>query len=157
MAKRRNPKPQRFSLTTSGGHRVEVEIREQRALTEVTARGSAAGPDFAELRRWLAPLLQRYEHDNLPLALSVEGTPWRFTGYDNGVHTVELVEPGTPHAAPQNFLGPLAKLSAALGDEPGIQHVTVLHDDWCPMLRGGPCCSCNPVVRYGRPDGSDVH
>ena len=34
----------------------------------------------------------------------------------------------------------------ALSAEPGkIYNVTISHDDWCPLLKGGPC-RCDPDV-----------
>ena len=29
---------------------------------------------------------------------------------------------------------------------PGMVHVTVAHDDWCPLINGQGPCRCNPVV-----------
>lgn len=40
----------------------------------------------------------------------------------------------------------------------GVNHVKVLHDDWCKMLNGGSDCNCNPDVihlgQHGEP-GTD--
>ncbi len=32
---------------------------------------------------------------------------------------------------------------------PGVAHLTVQHDDWCPQLNGG-ACRCNPNMLMGR-------
>lgn len=29
---------------------------------------------------------------------------------------------------------------------PGLQHIDVMHDDWCPKLHGG-LCTCKPEIR----------
>lgn len=37
--------------------------------------------------------------------------------------------------------------TGALDVRPGeVRHVDVLHDDWCPALRGG-VCACKPEIR----------
>lgn len=34
-----------------------------------------------------------------------------------------------------------------LETQPGLYHVMIEHDDWCPLLLGTGPCICSPVVR----------
>jgi len=34
----------------------------------------------------------------------------------------------------------------------GAVHVTVAHDDWCPLINGLGPCRCNPVVKPAMTD-----
>jgi hypothetical protein len=52
------------------------------------------------------------------------------------------------------YLPAVLQLAQAAG--PGLHHVTVRHDDDCPMLSGG-ACTCAPVVEYGAPNGRCTH
>ena len=55
----------------------------------------------------------------------------------------------------KHYTKQLADVGKACG--PGVHHVTVRHDDNCPMINGGNDCTCDAVVDYGLPDGSGKH
>ena len=40
---------------------------------------------------------------------------------------------------------------------PGIHHITVVHEDHCRILAGSIFCTCDPEVKYGKPDMTDTH
>jgi hypothetical protein len=61
----------------------------------------------------------------------------------------------TKAATVPRYLPDLVALGRACG--PGVHFVTTLHDPDCPMLHGGSHCACDPVVRYGTPDGRGRH
>jgi hypothetical protein len=46
----------------------------------------------------------------------------------------------------------VAKLQEALTSFPivkgTVNHVSILHDDWCGMLNGKEVCTCNPDIEY---------
>jgi len=58
----------------------------------------------------------------------------------------------TPPVAP--YIPEALALAQRLGLSPGHpQHVTILHDDWCPLLaRTGPCCCDFEVVPGDTPE-----
>ena len=49
----------------------------------------------------------------------------------------------------QPYLAELLRLVAEgqLETRPGLQHVIIEHDDWCPLLLNTGPCICRPVVR----------
>jgi hypothetical protein len=55
------------------------------------------------------------------------------------------MEKNTP-AAP-NYWPKLLRLYASVPFAVGLNHIQVLHDDWCALLRQGGCCDCDPVIR----------
>lgn len=49
-----------------------------------------------------------------------------------------------------SYFKPLLEMGAEA--TPGrVTHVTVEHDDWCHIFKGG-YCNCHPVLRYGAPE-----
>ena len=47
-----------------------------------------------------------------------------------------------------NYLNDMLKEAERLGQSQsnGIHHITVLHDDWCQLLKGNGPCNCQPDV-----------
>jgi hypothetical protein len=37
----------------------------------------------------------------------------------------------------------------------GILEVTVLHDDWCKLLKGKGECNCSPEYKYSPPNSTE--
>jgi hypothetical protein len=49
----------------------------------------------------------------------------------------------------------LAAAATGLHMTPGVHHVTVEHDAWCAIYRGGQC-NCVPNITISGPDGITV-
>lgn len=45
------------------------------------------------------------------------------------------------------YLPELAAQAAQSIGQPGLHHVSVLHDDWCRLIAGKGPCNCNPIVK----------
>lgn len=60
---------------------------------------------------------------------------------------------GTDRDSSKNYM-PLAMALFDEGKSMGVQvlDVTVIHDDWCAMLKGLGYCDCSPVVVHGKPE-----
>ena len=54
------------------------------------------------------------------------------------------------HNYKRKILGLIAEGKLSL--DPGLWHIDVAHDDWCPALTGGTC-TCDPDI-YQYPDGN---
>jgi hypothetical protein len=46
------------------------------------------------------------------------------------------------------------KILKLTGSKPGLFHVEILHDDWCPALKTQRLidCTCNPIIRRMKVD-----
>ncbi len=65
-----------------------------------------------------------------------------------GERKPQMKKPATPKYLNQV----LAKLNAKHFEPGSVEHITVLHDDDCSLLKSRGPCDCSPAVELGKPD-----
>lgn len=57
----------------------------------------------------------------------------------------------TRKAKPSSYLPRLLEHAQRANLQPGtVSHVSIYHDKWCAIFKGG-CCNCAPVLKDGKP------
>lgn len=68
------------------------------------------------------------------------------TAVKTGVTTVECHSPYASFPGLPRYLPAAMAEAARIAGKPGLHHITVLHDDWCQLLKGTGPCNCHPEV-----------